>query len=357
MKHFLRKILKGLSYTASALLLPISVSLPRNETGKRTLEISFPLKKIGILGLVYGVIQPLSLFLFPRAEVFAKKEGLDPNIIQKVTSAKDIRIIPDNVAGKAYYLFNTHPIFQPEKFAKRLYVLFNDKTVAFHDLTPPGYLAEIVSPDVKKIYLKDRRKEYPEFTKAHKKWVEVFSDGLFTYKNEVSPQSKFLYNFVHELRHTDPANLALAPLQCEGDADYFAAKQLSLFLKQPHFAQQMLASELYRGSSVDTISAKQEIHDTGLYVYLRHTNQPIPDDKELIKANIDAAPAIQALNDILFTDETEEAEKRYTEAIKNLSPLAATKLELYRQAFLSLIVEMAPAEKKKPAAPAAFKAS
>lgn len=326
---------RGLRYVGTALLFPVNISFPKDENGKRQMMVEFPFGKIALSTMVYFVVQPLSIFLFPRAETVMKREGIDPNFLPQITTAKNIRIIPDNLAGKAYYIFNAHPLLQPENFAQ-ITNIFNKTTAAFHDPTSPGVLPSLLCPDLKKIYLKDYRALYAEDNEGTKTFVETNSWGSFTFKESVSAQDMFVAILIHELRHTSPAQDKHSALEAEGDADYYAAAILSISKNHPAFSQDYLNQAVITGSSSKDSTPSGKIHDTALYLYLRINNMSMPSEKVLIQANMDAAPAIEAYNDIWL--HKKDGKEKFDAATKHLSELAALKVALYIKAFKAQVV-------------------
>lgn len=332
---------RGLRYVGTALLFPVNITFPKNENGKRHLQVEFPSGKIALSTLVYFVAQPLATLLFPRAETVMQREGLDPAILSKITPEKNIRIIPDNLAGKAYYLFDQHPLLDPTKFYDNLTTIFNSSTAAFHDPSYPPLLAYLIAPDIKRIYMKDNRAKETAATKAYKATVEEFSEGSFTYKRGVTTQETFLFTLVHELRHTAPEQRKMSAFIKECDADYYAGVFCSVALKKPELAQNKMNGSIYFNWSGPHSSESNKIHDTTLYLYFRYNRLPGPDQKALLQANMEAAPVIAAMEDVWLG--RKGAEEKLDKAMsKKLSELALLKIALYEQAVKALIVPAKP---------------
>jgi len=343
MGGFARKLWRGVKYAASALIFPIDLKFKDKVTGKWSFSAELKWLKFAIFTLTYYVMQPLLIFLFPTAESVLEKQGLDPNIIQNITPAKDIRVVPDNIGGKAYFLFSKPPLFNPVQFCRYAYCLFNPRVRGFQSDYKAGFLVWLISPGLKTVFLKSNAEYLDEANKDNKAGIEEASKGRYTYISMSNGRDYAQQALLHEIRHTSPGNDRLSPLFREADADYHAYQQLSLARRDTTLAQRMLSDNLMHGSDAD--------HNTALYLHLKFNNRALPTEEEMRRANAEAKPVIDdymALQAKTIAGKTEKADslsKKFNAEVSRLSPLAALRVRLFQEALQQHIVPKNVTEK------------
>ncbi|MCE9507914.1 MAG: hypothetical protein K8R48_06335 [Alphaproteobacteria bacterium] len=338
-----RKLWQGTKCFVSALILPIDLKFRDKETRKWSFSVNLNPLKVAIFTVAYYIVQPLSVFLFPTAEQVLKREGLDPKIIENITPVKDIRVVPDNFAGKTYFLFSNPPVLSPAYFISVVKSLFGENIRGFETDGDPGFLVRLISKDLSAIFLKSNAAYIDKSNGEIRRDMEAVSEGLYTYVPTSTGKDFEQRVLLHEIRHTSPENDKLTPMLREADADYYAFQQLALARHDPALVQGMFYDDLVMGKDAD--------HNDALYLYFKFNKQAVPGERELRQANADAEPVINdyaALYGAMIGGKTEAVDslsQKFNAEMAQLSPLAALRVRLFQDALQRHIVPKTPALK------------
>lgn len=328
------KIWRGLRHIAGGLLLPgITVGRPRNPvTGKRKFKIGFSGLRAGIYAAVYFVIQPLSVLLFPRAEDVFEKEGLDPRIVSNVAPGEDIRIVPDNIWGKAYALFPSSPLMHPVNFYSQVQRLGNNSVLGFN-MGESGYVTKIFCGGVSGVLIKQDALQYKRsIQEKNRQTIERSSDGRYTL-NALQKEKDMLHTvLIHEMRHSCDENRNLSPLLREADAFYYAATELSRQQGNDSAKTDLLNMvALYNDADMD--------HNVALYLYKKFNNEAVPGEDEIRAANREAGPMIEMMAEFKLKNISGDKlmafllKEKFNQECAKLSPLARLRVVLSEQAW------------------------
>lgn len=258
---FLRRMLKGAWFAASALILPLDIKFK----GKKKIALNYA--KAAIYSLTYLVLQPAATFLFPSAEKILEKNGLNPELAQELAPGKKIYVREDNFLGNLHVIMD-----QPLLFLPFNHMYWSDDVRAYAQ--PGERFLGISRPS---LYIKN-----PEITiDSFKKAVEGTSVLIDPGKCFPSHSESFLKTLLHEIRHCSDANQSLtSTLAMESDADYHAISILAREAGDPFLPESFV--------NFQAMFSAAETHDDALYLDAMFNKKSVPSFNDIRQANREA---------------------------------------------------------------------
>lgn len=302
---FKQKLKHAAKIIVSGILSPWAFSFKKDPaTGKRKFDFHFPPLRVLAFFVTYWVVQPLTIFFFPRAEEVLQKGGLDPKIIADITPTKDIRVIPDTFAGKLYRL--TREVPNPRAIYEVAKRIQDKETVGFCG-DDGGIVPGLFSKGVTPIYIKN---------------IGDVSRLL------CSGQENRQHILMHEIRHTNPDNWDLPPSFREADADYAAIFSLSENGKDKEKVDRLIYAE--------ALSETDELHESTLYLWHKFNKQAMPNEEDLLDANKEALPLLEKMYEARYCPDSTTAkilQKQFEKTLSQASALAHLRVILTQEAL------------------------
>lgn len=324
-KSILAKIFNIVAFVASALILPVKFYKAKKKSFLSKLTPwraggSWP--KMALMGLVYGVLQPLATYMLPTAEEVLKKEGLDPKIAETLAPGKTIYVREANILGGMHAFFDQPLITQ-----------LVSNNLSYWRSAVAGYANpgnKVFFRDMPVIRLKSEviyKKEALDARKA----VERVTEGAYTYIEVLGIKDKKDLTLLHEIRHCAEDNQNLETvLEKEADADALAFSTLAI----ARDAASMMEAVISERALQKTVT-----HNTILYLDAIFNSKAVPAGDEMAKANEEALPAMDSLfrqKLMRMSDVCGKSIKTFTicdyacDSV-SLSPLARRRVALYEQ--------------------------
>jgi hypothetical protein len=317
---FLRRMLKGVWFVASALIVPLDIKFKGKE------KIALNYAKVAIYSLAYFVIQPASTFLLPTAEKILAKNGINPELVQELAPGKKIYVREDNLLGNLHTMMDKPLLFLPFNSD-----YWNSDVQAY--ARPWESFFGFSTPT---LYVKDPSITIDTFREITKNTSVLIDPG----KCFPSASENFKRTILHEVRHCSDDNMRMeSVLEGETDADYRAIGALARELGKPSLPQSFV--------DYQALFSTAPTHDDALYLDAVFNKRSLPSFDDIRRANKEAAVVYDSLHSKVLTEAMGACDPKYNMPICNydaaaeigkLSSLGQRRAELYNAAVKKFMV-------------------
>lgn len=324
-----RRLLNGLLDVTTALVFPVGLRLKN-----KTLDVYFSARKLAVYFAIYGLVQPLSTFLFPRAETILAQKGIDPALVTKVAPQKKIYVIPDTFTGKLHEIFRNNILYY--LFDKNHDLKNTDVQAYETDNALSGSLMKIPLAvffnDVSTIYLKSSNIcETPDVLEIDSKIKKITNDK-YGYAYPFSEKERKEYVLLHELRHASKDNEFLDPVMKEYDADLFALRYMADAHKDSSILSRGLLWRVMNDAQYTALLLDADINGTRRPTAQESQIASIAANKDEYRDTIGSYQIAKALGDTSCYPGTRLRKSEYKMDISRMTPLTQRWLTLFDKA-------------------------